>query len=88
METNFTFPYINYKGKFSIREASPACVGFKFNNKYHGDAWIMKAVDKKKGEFRDFNLADILRGVIMHTLLETKGDCTIQEVDEIFNKIK
>ncbi len=83
------FPYINYKGDFSYRFASPCKVNLEVRNKYHGDnVWLMSAYDYDKEGFRDFAIEDMIKGVIQHTL-ETIGEpCDIKLVNLIHNSIK
>lgn len=84
---NFMFPYINYKGDFAIREVIPTKVSYQYNNKYHGSGWLLTGVCKEKQEFRAFNLTDILRGTIIHTLNEMHVTVTPERVDGIMNNM-
>jgi len=71
-----TFPYINYKGEFSIRSVEPMSLKFNTKNLYHGEeCFILTAYDFEKKGKREFNFEDVIKGSIHHTL-KALGECS------------
>jgi hypothetical protein len=54
------FGYVNYRGEYSKRRATP--ISFEFGeSEYHtSPQWLMRAVDHDKGEIRQFALNDMV----------------------------
>lgn len=50
--------YRNYQGETSVRSIVPLDVSFHEDNQYHGEGFILSAVDVNKKEIRDFKLDD------------------------------
>lgn len=88
MEKVLMFPYINYKGEFSIRNVEPMSLKFNTNNLHHGeDCFILTAYDFTKKDKREFNFEDVIKGSIHHTL-RSIGECsTPEKIEGIYNKM-
>ena len=83
-----TFPYINYKGEFSIRSVEPMSLKFQEKNLYHGEeCFILTGYDFEKKDKRGFNFEDIVKGTIHHTL-KSLGECsTPHKIEGIYLKM-
>lgn len=89
MQHKLIFPYVNYKGEFSIRSIEPTKIGFQQKNLYHGEnCFILNGYDHEKQAFREFCFDDILRGTIIHTLESMKIVVTEERVSGIMDKLK
>jgi hypothetical protein len=88
-DENLIIPYINHRGCFCYRQILPTKISFQESNKYHGkNCHILTAVDVDKQEFRDYDMVDIIKGVIEHTLESIGVDITKDEVDNIYYLIE
>ncbi|AUG88391.1 hypothetical protein PQC39_gp027 [Vibrio phage Vp_R1] len=59
-EKELRFVYKNYKGEYSERRVIPIKLEYQENNEYHGNGWILVALDLDKNSEREFLVTDIV----------------------------
>ena len=53
-----TFTYKNFRGETSKRVVRPISITHDYN-KWHGEQWLLRAMDLEKEEIREFAMKDI-----------------------------
>lgn len=77
LEPTVVFPYINYKGYLSTREAKPVSIIYDADNEYHGEGFILKGFDTDREDIRDFSFKDIIRGAYYQAILDLTTDTAL-----------